>query len=198
MKPIRLVLSDQGKLPAWMFGHSSAARWLATVCLIGALASLASVARQIWDTRQQLRSARAELAALQARKGESERRAASADRPAVGAQQSREWNQVVRQLNTPWPAVLDALETTTPDNVALVAIEPDTRHGTVRVQAEAKTLDTLLGYVETLRSATSFSEVVLIKHETNDQDVTRPVRLSVQARLKSPVPIRPAGVRNPE
>jgi hypothetical protein len=34
---------------------------------------------------------------------------------------------------------------------------------------------------------------LLLKHETNDQDATRPVRLSIEARLKSGLdaPVRP-------
>jgi hypothetical protein len=65
-----------------------------------------------------------------------------------------------------------------------VAIEPDPQHGSIRLQVEAKTLDTLLGYAQALKATAPFQEVVLLKHETNEQDATRPVRLSVDARLK--------------
>lgn len=91
---------------------------------------------------------------------------------------------MTRHLNTPWPAVLDALETTTPESVALVTIEPDPQHGVVRLQAEAKTLDSLLQYAQLLTAAEPFNEVTLLKHETNERDATRPVRLSMAARLQ--------------
>ena len=99
-------------------------------------------------------------------------------------QQTRDWNQIARQLDTPWPAILDALESSTPETVALVAIEPDPLHGSVRLQVEAKTLDALLGYAQSLKTTAPFQEVVLLKHETNEQDATRPMRLSLDARLE--------------
>lgn len=196
MKPVRLVLEGQATFGTWLLGHGSGVRPLAVLCLLAALAGLAAVAWQISETRQQVRSAQKALDALREQRGQIARQATPATRPALTVQQSRDWNQLVRQLNTPWPAILDALEATTPETVALVAIEPDPQHGGVRLQAEAKTLDTLLGYVESLRAAGPFQEVILVKHETNEHDATRPVRLSLDARMKSPVPFRPhrAGV----
>jgi hypothetical protein len=50
---------------------------------------------------------------------------------------------------------------------------------------EAKTLDSLLAYAGALKSIELFENIVLIKHETNDQDKARPLRLSLDIRLKA-------------
>ena len=92
---------------------------------------------------------------------------------------------MARQLNTPWSALLDALEASLPDDVALVAIEPDAGQGSVRLQVEAKALDTLLAYARELRSIPLFADVNLVKHETNEQDGNRPMRLSLNIRLRA-------------
>lgn len=184
MKPIQLVFPGKAAHPAWLLGHAPRVSAVAALLLCTALAGLLAVGWQTWQTRQQIRSVQNEIEALRLQKGQAARQAAPADQQVLTAQQSREWNQMARQLNTPWPAILDALEVSTPETVALVAIEPNPQHGSIRLQVEAKTLDTLLGYAQALKATSPFQEVVLLKHETNEQDATRPVRLSVDARLK--------------
>ena len=184
MKPVRLVFPGKLSAAILLMGHAPRAPALAALLLLTSLASLTAVAWQSWETRQQIRSVQNAAVALRLQRGQAARQAAPAGKQVLTVQQSRDWNQMTRQLNTPWPAILDALESTTPETVALVAIEPDPQHGSVRLQVEAKTLDTLLVYAETLKAASPFREVVLLKHETNEQDATRPVRLNLDARLK--------------
>ena len=184
MKPVRLIFPGKLSAATLLMGHAPRAPAVAALLLLTSLASLAAVAWQSWETRQQIRSVQNAAVALRLQRGQAARQAAPAGKQVLTVQQSRDWNQMTRQLNTPWPAILDALESTTPETVALVAIEPDPQHGSVRLQVEAKTLDTLLVYAETLKAASPFREVVLLKHETNEQDATRPVRLNLDARLK--------------
>ena len=66
-----------------------------------------------------------------------------------------------------------------------MTIEPDGRNGSIRLQVEARTLDGLLAYAGTLKAIERFEQVTLLKHETNDQDATKPLRLSLDIRLKS-------------
>jgi len=122
---------------------------------------------------------------------EAARPAASLSR--LSAQQRAEWIQLTRQLNTPWSALLDALEAATPEDVALVSIEPDARQGSIRLQAEAKTLQSLLDYGQVLRTSGPFEDMILRKHETNEQDGMRPVRLTMELRFKRPGAVEHAG-----
>ena len=194
MRPVRLLFAGRGTLGTWLLGHASRASALAALCLLAGLASLATVAWQTWEARQQIRSVHDALIALRVQRGQIARQTPPGDRPVLTVRQSRDWNQLARLLNTPWPAILDALEATTPDDVALVAIEPDPQQGSVRLQVEAKTLDTLLGYAQSLKAGGPFQDVVLQKHETNEQDATRPMRLSLDARLRPPQAFQPGEI----
>lgn len=112
---------------------------------------------------------------------------ASRSRPPAAAilapQQVQSLNRVVGQLNTPWSEVFDAIEEQTQPDVALLSIEPDVNQRSVRVSAEGKSLQDLLAFAERLGRSPQFRHVALTKHELNDRDPTRPVRLTVDAWL---------------
>lgn len=188
MKPVHLSFAREGRLAAWLYGHVSSLRWRrlqATLLLAIAFMALCGAAWFTWLTWQHVREAQDAIQMLEQRQGHSVRLAAAdAAKPLLSEQQRRDWNLLVGQLNTPWSAILDALEASLPDTIALVSIEPDSKHGGVHLQVEAKTLDTLLSYAMSLKTIGLFSDVALIKHETNEQDPTHPLRLSLAARLE--------------
>jgi Tfp pilus assembly protein PilN len=191
MRPIRLefpAATGNGVLRlAGSRSRRGSAIGLAALFL-GAIAIVAT-AWQFWNDNMVLATARLELEAARAANGQGQAATKPAG-PSMSAQQRARWTQLERQLDTPWSSLLDALEATLPDDVSLVSIEPDGAQGNVRVQAEAKSLDTLLAYASALRANDLFAGVTLIKHETNDQDATRPLRLSVDIRLKPSAPSR--------
>jgi hypothetical protein len=98
----------------------------------------------------------------------------------------RHLNTVVRQLNTPWQDLFKQLERLTPPEVALLSIEPDTRRDTIKLQAEAKTLDALLVYAAGLEQQGLLGRLTYSKHETNDQDPNKPTRLSFELEVRIP------------
>jgi septal ring factor EnvC (AmiA/AmiB activator) len=101
-------------------------------------------------------------------------------------EQRRGLNTVIRQLNTPWQDLFDQLEKTTPADIALISIEPDAKRATIRFVAEARRLDTLLTYASDLQQQGVFGRLTYSKHETNDQDSNKPVRLSFELDLRLP------------
>lgn len=190
MKPIRLVMGPAPASPvARLLGHT-AHRWqqrLALALLVAAAAALAGAAWQVWQLRQQAAALTEATAALGAPAGRLARApvAPQGGAPAVlTPQQVRAWNQVIGRLNTPWPAIFDALEQSTPAGVALLGIDPRPGEGSIRIQAEARTLDELLKYTAQLPATPPFGQVLLVKHETHEQDPQRPVRLTVEVRLR--------------
>ena len=98
----------------------------------------------------------------------------------------RHLNTVVQQLNTPWQDLFNQLERLTPPEVALLSIEPDTRRDTIKLQAEAKSLDALLVYAAGLEQRGMFGRLTYSKHETNDQDPNKPSRLSFELEFRVP------------
>ena len=90
-------------------------------------------------------------------------------------------NAAVAQLNIPWRDLLDAVESATPKDVALLSLEPDAHKDILRGVAEAKTSDDMLSYIEQLKKPGFFDIVVLTKHEINEQDPNKPLRFQFEA-----------------
>jgi Tfp pilus assembly protein PilN len=99
--------------------------------------------------------------------------------------QIRGYNNVIRQLNVPWKNMFEDLESMTPMDVALISIEPDGARSTVKLVAEAKSLTPLLNYSSKLQQNGIFGRITYTKHETNEQDTNKPVRLSFELELRS-------------
>lgn len=98
----------------------------------------------------------------------------------------RSLNTVIRQLNTPWQDLFDQLERLTPGDIALISIEPDARRSSIKLQAEAKTLDALLVYAAGLEQQGVFGRLTYSKYETNEKDANKPMRLSFELELRTP------------
>lgn len=181
MKPVRLRFETEPRaIGDCLMGHRRGpVAWMGAALLAGATAAVLAASWQVIAARQELAAVQVQLQALGRRAP-----AATTPSPPLKAEERRAWNEVVRQLNTPWSALLASLEAATPEDVALVSIEPDAKQARVRLQAEAKTLDALLVYAQALQSAGPFAEVALVKHETNEQDPSRPVRLTLSIRLR--------------
>lgn len=175
----------------WL-GHASsrAARAAAVLGLVGCV-GLAAYEGQHWQQRHAAQVAK--LEALQARLARAAReRPAPPPRFALSAQQVARHNAAVAQLNTPWSDVLDALERNADAQVGLTQLEPDAKRQTLRIQAEAKHVGTLIRYAERLASDAAFGRLELLQHETNEQDPNRPSRLSFELSLAA---IGPGGHR---
>ena len=181
MKPLRLNF-ESGKRTPWrlLAGRPGGiAGTVGALTLVLALGGLAALLWELAQVRQHVAAAESALRAL----GRNVP-AAPISRAVLNAQQRTAWKNLVAQLNMPWATMLGGLEAVTSDDVALVSIEPDARQRSVRLQAEAKTLDALLAYAQALKGTEPFADVVPVKHETNEQDPNRPVRLTLNLRLR--------------
>jgi Tfp pilus assembly protein PilN len=192
MKAVQLSFAREGGgLGAWLYGHGPMFRWrlwAGAALLAMGIAALCVLGWAVWETQQEARSVSNAVHALRAQQGNAARAAAEeSGKQVLSDDQRARWSRLARQLNTPWSALLDALESSLPDGVALVSIEPDAAQGSVRLQVEAKTLDALLAYAASLNATQPFQSVALVKHETNEQDPTRPLRLSLEAKLNGQV-----------
>lgn len=146
--------------------------WLSA---LGAVLALAYSAQQLWLTVQAT-----DAVVLQQRHAQRPvRRAvpvAAAPRPALPARQVDAVNLAVAQLNLPWRDLFDAIEATTPANVALLSVEPDARKNVVRGNAEAANSDAMIAYIERLKRHAFFKQAVITHHEVNDKDPDHPLR----------------------
>lgn len=194
MKPAALVFATNWRRQ--LFGHRSAwwSRGFAGVLFIGAALLVAWELSEL--ARAQLRHDEA-LQALQAAQAALKPVAAVAKRPPprLNASQARRLDDIIQQLNTPWTTVLNGLERHTHPDIGVTLMEPDVKKATIRIQAEAKSIDSLLGYADGFARDPAFGGVLLQQHETNEQDPNRPARLGFEVRLK-PAPL-PAGAGTP-
>ena len=88
--------------------------------------------------------------------------------------------ETVQRLSTPWEKLLGALESAATDQVALLAIEPDPKAGTVTISGESKDYLSVLTYVLNLSRAEALSRVQLARHEQK-KDAQKSVGFSVSA-----------------
>lgn len=185
--------------PRWSaWGRRSTRRMRVAAWALGALAlvALAWGSWIGWRQWQATEAVRAQVQALRATPGKAMApRLSAALRPegrvggglmpgqALTTDQRQGLRAVARQLNIPWQELFEQLERSTPPQVALVSVEPDGQRGTVRLQAEAKSLDTLLQYAAALQGQGVLGRLNYNKHETNGQDANRPMRLTVELVL---------------
>jgi nitrate reductase NapAB chaperone NapD len=102
-------------------------------------------------------------------------------RPPLTDAQVRKYNEVVRQLNTPWETIFEALESSSQDDVSLLSVEPSAQEGKIRLVVEARALSSLFAYMTRLSSAPGVLRVALVKHDTNERDTSRPLRMTADA-----------------
>lgn len=108
----------------------------------------------------------------------------SARMPQASPAQAAAINAAVMQLNLPWRGLRDAVAGATSPAIALLALEPDAKNRVLRVTAEAKNSDDMVGYVEQIQSQEWFESASLTRHEINEQDPNRPLRFQLDARWR--------------
>ena len=129
------------------------------------------------------RAVQAETSVLEARIADFRRmthrerppiREAAADGKAL-AQEIRQANVVLGQLNLPWDALFGELERGAVDGVSLLGIQPEVVAGQVRIAGEARSYDTALAYVAKLEASERFANVLLTSHQVRANTPQRPV-----------------------
>jgi len=131
---------------------------------------------------------RAKVDALQSRLAARHARLAARPVQALPEGQVVAVNAIVTQLNQPWSAVLDALESASGQSVALLEIHTDAKAGLLRGTAEAANSRAMLAYVERLKQQSVVEGASLSKHEINTQDASDPIRFEFEVRWRGPRP----------
>lgn len=149
-----------------------------------ALVLAGSAGYAYWHYGADKRAFEAELASARARKIQAQPMKVAAKAPVLSPAEAAAANAVVMQLNLPWRDLRNAVRDATPPGVALLALEPDAKKQALRLTAETRTSEDMVGYVERLKRQPLFESVVLVRHEINDQDPNRPLRFQVDAQWR--------------
>jgi hypothetical protein len=154
--------------------------WAGAVLFAVALAVAGDAAWSYVHARRQLAQAEVLLARAQPRHAV---RAAAATPEELAAARD-----TVQRLALPWPGLFGALESAASDDVALLAIEPDARAGTVTLSGDSKDYLAALTYVLNLSRSEALSGVELVRHEVKQNDPRHPVAFAVSAAWKEARP----------
>jgi Tfp pilus assembly protein PilN len=89
--------------------------------------------------------------------------------------------ETVQRLSLRWDELFMALESAASERVALAAIEPDTKKGTVTISGDGKDYLAALSYVLNLSKTEGLEHVQLVRHEQKANDPNGPVSFAVSA-----------------
>ena len=139
-----------------------ASPWIGRVLLAAALTVVADMGLQFHDLSKVISVETKELAKVGPR--------GSRPAPAASGEEVAAARETVQRLSLPWTKLFSAIESAASDQVALTAIEPDPRAGTVKITGESKDYLAALSYVLNLSRAEGLSSVQLVRHETKASD----------------------------
>lgn len=195
-----LVFDEAPRITLWGHHRSRRLSAIAAVCMLALVAHMAWLGLQMAQLVHALNAASEKILAVQATLAPLQKPRPKAEVASLNGAAPRDlfgatvppasldaFNAVVVQLSVPWHDIFEQLEQATPPEVALLGMEPDGQRRQIRLQAEAASLDALLRYAASLQNQGAFGRLNYSKHETNAQDPNRPVRLSFELGLATPV-----------
>jgi hypothetical protein len=159
-----------------------AAPWARWALLALAVAFTADLGVSYWNVREAIAQKEGRLA----EHTQSENGGASARSRSISPEEIALARETIQRISTPWGNLFSALESTPSDGIALLAIEPDAKSGTVVISGEGKDYPAALDYASDLGRAKTLNQVHLIKHEIRQADTERPVTFSIFASWKEP------------
>ena len=180
MKPMRIDFAP----PTWR----RALVQLHPAALAAAVAGLALCAGGLWfaNGMAEQRALRAQqLDRVQARQAALSKAPAPVADVAIPEGQANAVNAAILQLNVPWRELEDAVGAATPSNIALLALDPDPKKQVLKITAEARNSDDMVGYVQVLKQQEFVAAAALVRHEIGEQDPNKPIRFQVEAQWRS-------------
>jgi hypothetical protein len=96
------------------------------------------------------------------------------------------------QLNYPWASLLNLIETAQHPDVALLALDPKSRNGQLRLTAEAKDAASMLAYVGGLQNNPLLQNALLTTHQMLIQQPGTPLKFQIIAQWKGPQEVVPS------
>lgn len=89
----------------------------------------------------------------------------------------------VTDLTIPWSELLNAIEGSDLNDIALLSLEPNIKKQQVILGGEAKNLHSVMQFIGRLEAQPMLSQVYLQKHHLDEENVSKPVRFTLMAQL---------------
>jgi Tfp pilus assembly protein PilN len=84
-------------------------------------------------------------------------------------------NTVLNQINLPWEALFDSIESAATEQIALLSLQPNVANQTLRISGEARNMSELLDFVEALERELVFENVHLLNYKIKQDNPHRPI-----------------------
>ncbi len=139
----------------------------------------------LWHAYRSNDRARAELASV-ASAGPARKRVDKVEPTAFEKRTAKESRTVLSELTVPWQDLLAIVEGYRDHDVALIGIDQTPAQGQIRITAEAKDFDALIGYLKYLQESRLLREAVLNTHLIETTVPGVPVRFQVTAVWRKP------------
>jgi len=95
--------------------------------------------------------------------------------------QIKKANAVLQVMNVPWGELFAAIESAENSDVALLAVQPDTRSHSVTIGGEARGLPAVFAYMERLERTKRLHGVMMSSHEVKSKEPGQPVAFTLSA-----------------
>ena len=106
-------------------------------------------------------------------------------KPLVGSAELRRQLQlasaVVQKIGVPWASLFHDIGDAADKDVGLLSIQPEAAGRTLHIEAEARDLPSLAGYVQRLAERPTLRNVYIVTHELRDEGGQHSVRFGVNA-----------------
>lgn len=79
-------------------------------------------------------------------------------------QSIRFYNDIIERKSSDWITLLDQLEQTTPEGIALASLVPDRKTGALKIEGRARNFGQIRSYLERLDDSRLFRDVLLMSH----------------------------------
>jgi Tfp pilus assembly protein PilN len=119
-------------------------------------------------------------------KAQERQRPRVAAAPKLTADQFKASQAAIRQLNQPWVALLETLESTRKGRVALLELRLDSANDRIRGVAEAKNPQEMLRFVSQMKAQPLLTSVELNLHQMSQTDPNKPYRFEFSAYWQTP------------
>jgi len=180
MKPMQINFAAAGWRAALYRLHPALLGAGVAGLLLGAAAATVG-----WRAAQQHEAREQALQAMQRKQAAAARAPVRQPESVIPEAQAAAVNAAILQLNLPWRQLQDAVAAANTPTVALLALDPDPRKQVLKITAEAKNSDDMVGYIEQLKQQEFFTGAALAHHETNEQDPNRPLRFQVEVQWRT-------------
>lgn len=168
------------------FAHRRAGPTAAGISLAIVAALLLSLAgHALWRAYRNNDRARAELASV-ASIVPVKKRAEKIEPTALEKRTAKDSRAVLSELTVPWQDLLAVVEGYGEHDVALIGIDHTSAQGQIRITAEAKDFDAVIGYLKYLQQSKPLREAALNTHLIETTVPGVPVRFQITAVWRKP------------